>query len=77
METIAVSELRSNLMKVLNAIRLGAKINITSRGKVIAKLIPPDHTGENARKKLNEIRNTAILNDIVSPVETDWKALEE
>ena len=77
METIAVSKLRANLLKVLKEIRLGAKINITSRGKVIAKLIPPDYTVENARKKLNEISKTAILNDIVSPVETNWKALEE
>ncbi len=77
METIAVSKLRANLLKVLKEIRLGAKINITSRGKVIAKLIPPDYTVENARKKLSEISKTAILNDIVSPVETEWKALEE
>ena len=77
METIAVSKLRANLLKVLKEIGLGEKINITSRGKVIAKLIPPDYTVENARKKLNEISKTAILNDIVSPDETNWKALEE
>ena len=77
METIAVSEFRANLMKVLNSIRLGEKINITSRGKVIAKLIPPDDTIEHARIKLNEISKNAVLNDLISPVETNWKALGE
>ncbi len=77
METIAVSEFRANLMKVLNAIRTGEKISITSRGKVIAKLVPPDDTIEFARKKLNEIGKTAILNDLISPIETNWKALRE
>jgi len=77
METIAVSEFRANLMKVLNAIRQGKKINITSRGKVIAKLVPPDDTIGYARKKLNEISKTAVLNDLVTPVETNWKVLEE
>ncbi len=77
METIAVSEFRANLMKVLNAIRLGEKINITSRGKVIAKLIPPDDSIEHARKKLDEIGKTAVLNDLIAPIETNWKALGE
>lgn len=76
METIAVSEFRANIMKVLNAIKLGEKINITSRGKVIAKLVPPDDTIEDARKKLNEISKEAVLNDIISPIESEWKALE-
>ena len=53
METIAVSDLRVNLMKVLKEIEHGAIINITSRGKVVAKLIPPEYSKEIAKKKLN------------------------
>lgn len=76
METIAVSELRANIMKILKDIKMGAVINITSRGKVIAKLVPADDVVENARKKLTEISKTAILNDIISPIESNWNAQE-
>ncbi|MEZ5196644.1 MAG: tRNA (adenosine(37)-N6)-dimethylallyltransferase MiaA [Bacteroidales bacterium] len=62
MDTIAISELRANLMKVLKEVRTGAIINITSRGKVIAKLVPPHDITDNAREKLNEISKTAIIN---------------
>lgn len=77
MDSIAISELRANLMKVLKETRLGAIINITSRGKVIAKLVPPDNLVNNARKKLNEIGKTAIFNDIISPIEANWSAQQE
>ena len=74
METIAVSELRSNLMKVLKEIEHGSTINITSRGIVVAKLVPPDYSKERALKKLGEISKTAVLGDLISPIETQWKA---
>ena len=72
METIAISEFRANITKVLNNIRLGKKINITSRGRIIAKIVPPDDPVEDARKKLNEIGRTAEFDDLISPIETIW-----
>ena len=56
MQTIAVSELRANLMKVLKEIEYGESLDITSRGKVVAKLVPPEYSREKARNKLKEIR---------------------
>lgn len=75
METIAVSNLRSSLMKVLKEIERGATINITSRGKVIAKLVPPDYTKKEAKNKLREVGKTAVIHDIISPIESQWKAM--
>ncbi len=77
MDTIAISELRANLMKVLKEIKSGARINITSRGKVIAKLVPPDNIVNDSQQRLEEIRKTVIINDIVSPIETGWATQEE
>ena len=74
MDTIAVSKLRANLMKVLKDIEHGSSVNITSRGKVIAKIVPPDYSKEMARKKLNEISKKAILHDVISPIDVKWKA---
>jgi len=75
MDTIAVSELRANLMSVLKEIKHGSSISITSRGVVVAKLVPPDFSKEKARKKLLEIGKSAKIGDIVSPIETQWEVL--
>jgi prevent-host-death family protein len=72
METIAVSELRANLMQILKRIEAGATIVITSRGREIAWLVPPDDKTSNAREKLAELRKTAIIGDIVSPIDEEW-----
>jgi len=74
MQSIAVSELRANLMKVLKDIEKGFSINITSRGKVIAKLIPADESIKMAEEKLTKIRKSAKIQDVTSPVSANWKA---
>ncbi len=76
METISVTNLRINLMKVLKEIRQGTSILITSRGKVVAQLIPPDNLEEKAEKKLEEIREKSVLHDILSPIDEKWEATE-
>lgn len=77
MSTIAVSEFRANLMKVLKEVEYGTQIDITSRGKVVAKLVPPDFTQENARKKLIEIRDKTVIGDVISPIDTPWEVLSK
>ena len=74
METIAVSDLRANLMQILKRIEAGATIVITSRGREIARLVPPDDKISNARKALAELRQTAIIGDVLSPVDEEWAA---
>ena len=73
---IAVSELRANLMKVLKEIEHGAIITITSRGKAVAKLVPPDNKREDAIKRLKELSRTAILDDVISPIDEKWKVMQ-
>jgi len=74
MQTVPVSELKSNLIKILKEIEHGASIDITSKGRVVAKLVPPDYAKKSARKKLSEIGRKAIIHDIISPIETKWEA---
>ena len=73
MKSIAVSELRANLMKVLKEIEHGSSLDITSRGRVVAKLVPPSYSRSLARKKLAEIGRRAKIHDIVSPIDEEWK----
>jgi prevent-host-death family protein len=76
MKTIAVSTLRANLMKILKQIEQGETLDITSHGKVIATLVPPDHAKKQAREKLRELGNKARIYDIVSPIKSEWEAAE-
>lgn len=76
MQSIAVSDLRSNLMKILKKIEHGTSLNITSRGRVVAKLVPPDNVRANARNRLKEIGKTAILNDVISPIDEQWEVMK-
>lgn len=77
METIAVSELRANLMKVLERVRNGGHIQITSRGKVIAKLAPADNIQEKARARLSALSATAELIDVISSVDETWDVFSQ
>ena len=75
MNTIQVSELRANLMKVIREIERGSTIKITSRGKVVAKLIPPGSGKEEAKNKLKELGKKAVIKDVLSPIDSKWEAL--
>ncbi len=73
MSSIAVSELRANLMKILKEIEHGAILDITSRGRVVAKLIPPDLNQKKAKEELLKIGEEAKIYDIISPIDEDWE----
>ncbi|NHQ61236.1 type II toxin-antitoxin system prevent-host-death family antitoxin [Chlorobium sp. BLA1] len=77
MATIAVSELRSNLKKVMQRVEHGETVEVTSMGKVVAHIVPPVDTQKIARMKLKEISGTAVLHDVLSPVDEQWEAGKE
>ncbi|CAB1083149.1 hypothetical protein D1AOALGA4SA_10730 [Olavius algarvensis Delta 1 endosymbiont] len=76
MESIGVSKLRENMVLFLNKVQQGESITITSRGTEIAMLIPIKDKKEVSRHALKQLRKTAIVGDVVSPIEEEWKALK-
>lgn len=72
MQSIGVSELRANLSSFLERVRAGEVIIITSRGQEVAHLVPPTLITTAAREKLTELRQTAQVDDMFSPVSEDW-----
>ena len=68
MQSVTISELRANLKKILNQIERGSSVTITSKGRVVAKLIPPEESVKMAEERLVQIRKTAKTHDILSPV---------
>lgn len=70
-----MSELRANLTGFLKKVAAGEVITITSRGVEVAKLVPPEHTLETAREALQRLRQTAVVGDVLSPIEDEWEAM--
>ena len=77
MYQISVSDLRTNLKGVLKEIEQGGAVDITSRGKVVAKLVPPDYSRDRARAQLREIGKDAYIGDILTPVDSPWKVMDD
>ena len=76
METIAVSKLRENMLLFLKKVQQGKSITITSRGNEIAMLVPIENKMEASKNALKQLRKTAVVGDVVSPIEEDWKAMK-
>ena len=76
MKTIAVSKLRENMVLFLKKVQQGKSIAITSRGNEIAMLVPIENKMEASKNALKQLRKTAVVGDVVSPIEEDWKAMK-
>jgi len=76
MESIGVSKLSKNMVLFLNKVQQGESIIITSRGTEIAMLIPIKKEKDATRKALKQLRKTAVVGDVVSPIEEEWNALK-
>jgi prevent-host-death family protein len=68
MESVGVSKLRENMALLLNKVQQGDSITITSRGTEIAMLIPIKNKKEVSKNALRQLRKTAIVGDVVSPI---------
>ena len=75
MTSIAVSQFRANLLEYLKKVERGEKIIITSHGDQVAMLVPPQNEAALAQEKLQELRQSACLGDLLTPVSNDWKNL--
>ena len=74
MQQVKISDLRAHLPDYLKEVQLGEQIQITSHGKVVARLIPEINKTEAAKKRLNALRNSMIVGDVMEPVEWLWSA---
>jgi len=74
MEKVGVSRFRKNLTVFFKKIKSGQSITITSRGNDIAKLVPLENKMEESKRVLKKLGETAIIGDILSPIEENWDA---
>jgi prevent-host-death family protein len=76
MSSINVTELRQHLPEYLKQVQAGQEIAITLHGKTIARIVPEakESKREAALKRLEALRGTVIVGDIISPIEEEWTA---
>jgi prevent-host-death family protein len=74
METINISDLRNRLPEFLSRAEAGEEIEVTRRGAVIARILPPADKRLLAKKRLATLREQASVGDVLSPVTADWEA---
>jgi len=75
-KNVSISELRANLLKYLKLVQQGEQINVTSKGSLMATLTPPVSLQYAARAKLERLAKTAVIHDVISPIEDSWDALK-
>jgi prevent-host-death family protein len=74
MVQVAVSEFRGHLNKYLKAVQQGETLVLTSRNREIAQITAPADKRLSAQEKLNELRKTAKVGDVLSGTGESWKA---
>ena len=75
MQTINISDFRANLLKQLERANSGEQLTVTSNGKLLATITPPQNKMELAKKTLKALGANAIVHDVVSPTESEWDAM--
>lgn len=73
---VGISEFRANMRSFLEQVREGAIIRLMNRGEEVARLVPPDYAQTAARKELASLRETAVVGDVLSPIDETWSASE-
>ena len=74
MSKVNVTELRQNLPAYLTEAQAGKEIEVTSRGKVIARIVAGPDAVDAARARLLAARKRCRIGDIISPVGEIWNA---
>jgi len=71
---VIVTELRQNLPAYLEEASKGREIEVTSRGRVIARIVAGGNRREEAQGRLRAAREHCVIGDVVSPTGAEWDA---
>lgn len=75
MQTVNISDFRSNLLKYLEIANSGELISVTSSGKLLATITPPINQREQAKQQLKELSVSARVHDVTTPTDSEWDAM--
>ncbi len=72
MPLVNITELRKYLPSYIKRVSKGEEFAITSHGKVVARIVPENDPAALAEERLRKLRGTAIVGDVVAPLDTVW-----
>jgi len=71
---VTVTTFRKHIPDYLKKVRKGEDIALTSRGKIVARLVPVMDDRQAARQQLAALRATCRIGDVVAPLDEVWEA---
>jgi prevent-host-death family protein len=74
MAKVKITELRQNLPTYLAKVQSGEEVEVTVRGRVIARIVPEIDRRAAARAFLKSLRKKARIGDVMSPSGEVWDA---
>ena len=74
---VNVTEFRNHLPTYLERVKKGEEVALTSRGRVIGRVIPEPDESLEARKWLEALRSSSRVGDVTSPLELEWEAVRD
>ena len=74
MQQLSVTTFRKQLPSYLGKVRKGEELSLTSRGRVIARVVPPVDERTKAIEQLEALRKDCSIGDITTPLDTVWEA---
>jgi len=74
MSSVPVTEFRRHFASYLERVQRGEELELTSHGKVVARIGPPADRKVEARRFLAQVRETATFTDLESPIDAEWDA---
>jgi len=77
MQKVNNTELRNHLPDYLAKAGSGQTLVITSRGRIVARLSPPEDVKVAARKRLKQLQSICEIGDITSPIDEKWDAADD
>ncbi len=63
MEEVKITELRQNLPEYLARVQRGERVRVTSRGKVIAEIVPPSASRKDVEAARARLRGSVLKYD--------------
>lgn len=76
MLSVGITEFRSNMNVLLQRVQAGEIISLQLRGTEIAKIVPSDIASDLAMAELQRLSETAIVGDVLSPIDEPWEAMK-
>jgi prevent-host-death family protein len=73
---VNVTKLRANLPNYLGMVRKGEEIAVTSRGNVIARILPDRGGSQASRERLAALRGKCRIGDVITPLGETWESAQ-